>query len=77
MHIVVLEMPLLDTRQGRDLTGTLIADIVLVNLLLAFYQTTCYTVVYFYAFCTTIKVACKRNAKCTFITMATPQTDGG
>ena len=27
--IVVLEMPLLDTRQGRDLTGTLIADIVL------------------------------------------------
>lgn len=28
-HIVVLDMPLLDTRQGRDLTGTLIADIVL------------------------------------------------
>lgn len=27
--IVVLNMPLLDTRQGRDLTGTLIADIVL------------------------------------------------
>ena len=27
--IVVLDMPLLDTRQGRDLTGTLIADIVL------------------------------------------------
>ena len=27
--IVVLGMPLLDTRQGRDLTGTLIADIVL------------------------------------------------
>ena len=26
---VVLEMHLLDTRQGRDLTGTLIADIVL------------------------------------------------
>ena len=26
--IVVLDMPLLDTRQGRDLTGTLIADIV-------------------------------------------------
>ena len=25
--IVVLDMPLLDTRQGRDLTGTLIADI--------------------------------------------------
>ncbi len=31
MHvaIVVLDMPLLDTRQGRDLTGVLIADIVL------------------------------------------------
>ncbi len=28
-HIVVLDMPLLDTRNGRDLTGTLIADIVL------------------------------------------------
>lgn len=27
--IVVLDMPLLDTRQGRDLTGTLIADMVL------------------------------------------------
>ena len=27
--IVFLDMPLLDTRQGRDLTGTLIADIVL------------------------------------------------
>jgi len=27
--IVVLDMPLLDTRQGRDLTGTRIADIVL------------------------------------------------
>lgn len=27
--IVVMDMPLLDTRQGRDLTGTLIADIVL------------------------------------------------
>ena len=27
--IVVLDMPLLDSRQGRDLTGTLIADIVL------------------------------------------------
>lgn len=27
--IVVLDMPSLDTRQGRDLTGTLIADIVL------------------------------------------------
>ena len=27
--IVVLDMPLLDTRQGRDLTGTVIADIVL------------------------------------------------
>jgi len=26
---VVLDMPLLDTRQGRDLTGTLISDIVL------------------------------------------------
>ena len=29
VFIVVLDMPLLDTRQGRDLTGTLIADIVL------------------------------------------------
>ena len=28
-NITVLDMPLLDTRQGRDLTGTLIADIVL------------------------------------------------
>ena len=27
--IVVLDMPLLDTRRSRDLTGTLIADIVL------------------------------------------------
>lgn len=27
--VVVLDMPLLDTRQSRDLTGTLIADIVL------------------------------------------------
>ena len=27
--VVVLDMPLLDTRQGRDLTGTVIADIVL------------------------------------------------
>ena len=27
--IIVLDMPLLDTREGRDLTGTLIADIVL------------------------------------------------
>ena len=27
--IVILDMPLLDTRQNRDLTGTLIADIVL------------------------------------------------
>lgn len=27
--IVVMDMPLLDTRKGRDLTGTLIADIVL------------------------------------------------
>ncbi len=27
--VVVLDMPLLDTRQGRDLTGMLIADIVL------------------------------------------------
>ena len=27
--IVVLDMPLLDTRRNRDLTGTLIADIVL------------------------------------------------
>lgn len=29
VNIVVLDMPLLDTRKGRDLTGTLIADIVL------------------------------------------------
>ena len=29
VQIVVLDMPLLDTRRGRDLTGTLIADIVL------------------------------------------------
>ena len=29
IDIVVLDMPLLDTRRGRDLTGTLIADIVL------------------------------------------------
>lgn len=28
-HIVVLDMPLLDTRQGKDLTGTFIADLVL------------------------------------------------
>ena len=27
--IIVLDMPLLDTRQGRDLTGALISDIVL------------------------------------------------
>nr|WP_325211762.1 recombinase family protein [uncultured Oscillibacter sp.] len=27
--VVVLDMPLLDTREGRDLTGTLVADIVL------------------------------------------------
>lgn len=29
VEIVVLDMPLLDTRKGKDLTGTLIADIVL------------------------------------------------
>ncbi|MEA4853434.1 MAG: recombinase family protein [Christensenella sp.] len=29
VDIVVLDMPLLDTRKGKDLTGTLIADIVL------------------------------------------------
>lgn len=29
VEIVVLDMPILDTRNGRDLTGTLIADIVL------------------------------------------------
>ena len=29
IRIVVLDMPLLDTREGRDLTGTLVADIVL------------------------------------------------
>lgn len=28
-HVVVQDMPLLDTRKGRDLTGTLIADIVM------------------------------------------------
>ena len=28
-YIIVLDMPLLDTQQNRDLTGTLIADIVL------------------------------------------------
>lgn len=28
-HIVVLDMPILDTRNNRDLTGTLISDIVL------------------------------------------------
>lgn len=28
-EVIVLDIPLLDTRQGRDLTGTLIADIVL------------------------------------------------
>ena len=28
-YIVVLDMPILDTRRGKDLTGTLIADIVL------------------------------------------------
>lgn len=28
-EVVVLDMPLLDTRKGKDLTGTLIADIVL------------------------------------------------
>ena len=32
--IVVLDMPLLDTREGRDLTGTLVADIVLQLLIL-------------------------------------------
>ena len=31
--VVVLDMPLLDTRTGRDLTGTLISDIVLQLLL--------------------------------------------
>lgn len=29
VDIVVIDMPLLDTRRDRDLTGTLIADIVL------------------------------------------------
>lgn len=29
MHIVVLDMPILDTRNKNDLTGTLIADVVL------------------------------------------------
>ena len=38
--IVVLDMPLLDTRNGRDLTGTLIADIVL-QLLSYVAQTLC------------------------------------
>ena len=40
LHIVVLDMPLLDTRSGRDLTGTLIADIVL-QLLSYVAQTLC------------------------------------
>ncbi len=31
--IVVLDMPLLDTRQGRDLTGTLIAEILCSDLI--------------------------------------------
>lgn len=30
--IVVLDMPLLDTRQGRDLTGTLIADRAIIHM---------------------------------------------
>lgn len=29
VHVYVLDMPLLDTRQGKDLTGTFIADLVL------------------------------------------------
>ena len=37
--IVVLDMPLLDTQNNRDLTGTLIADIVL--QLLSYVGTTC------------------------------------
>ena len=36
--IVVLDMPLLDTRPGKDLTGILVADIVL-NLMSYFAQT--------------------------------------
>ncbi len=31
--VVVLDMPLLDTRQGRDLTGTLIAEILWADLI--------------------------------------------
>ena len=38
--VVVLDIPLLDTRNGRDLTGTLIADIVL-QLLSYVAQTLC------------------------------------
>lgn len=40
VDVVVLDMPLLDTRNGRDLTGTLIADIVL-QLLSYVAQTLC------------------------------------
>ena len=32
MDICVLDMPLLDTRQGKDLMGTFIADLVLQTL---------------------------------------------
>ena len=40
VDIVVIDMPLIDTRKGRDLTGTLIADIVL-QLLSYVAQTEC------------------------------------
>ncbi len=36
-EIVVLDMPLLDTRQGRDLTGTLIAEILSSDLIQTHY----------------------------------------
>ena len=47
--IVVLDMPLLDTRKNRDLTGTLIADIVL--QLLSYVGTTCTSLAIFYSSC--------------------------
>ena len=47
--IVVLDMPLLDTRRNRDLTGTLIADIVL--QLLSYVGTTCTFLTIFYSSC--------------------------
>ena len=51
--IVVLDMPLLDTRKNRDLTGTLIADIVL--QLLSYVGTTCAFFTIFYSLCTHLR----------------------